>query len=62
MSVRASRAQNPGVDIGTGAVVLSDIMEEEEVGISIIGENTKVKEEKPEERASAASAASTYIQ
>ena len=66
MSVRASRPQNPEVDIGTGAVTLSDIMEEEgEVKISIIGENTgdaenssessAGKEEKTLERASSVS-------
>ena len=65
MSVRASRPQNPEVDIGTGAVTLSDIMEEEgEVKISIIGENTgdaensEGKEEKTQERDSTVS---TYI-
>ena len=66
MSVRASRPQNPKVDIGTGAVTLSDIMEEEgEVKISIIGENSgtaensEAKEEKTPERASTVS---TYIE
>ena len=63
LSVRASRPQNPEVDIGTGAVTLSDIMEEEtEVKISIIGErakNTGAVEEKSQERASAVS---TYIE
>ena len=66
MSVRASRPQNPEVDIGTGAVTLSDIMEEEgEVKISIIGENTgdaenssEGKQEKTQERDSSVS---TYI-
>ena len=64
LSVRASRPQNPEVDIGTGAVTLSDIMEEEgEVKISIIGENTgnsdNTEAKKTQERASTVS---TYIE
>ena len=64
LSVRASRPQNPEVDIGTGAVTLSDIMEEEgEVKISIIGENTgnsdNTETKKTQERASTVS---TYIE
>ena len=58
MSVRASRSQNPEVDIGTAAVMLSDIMEESEVKISIIGENTENTPaigEKTKERASTVS-------
>ena len=64
--MRASKPQNPEVDIGTGAVTLSDIMEEEgEVKISIIGENTgtgnsdNTETKKTQERASTVS---TYIE
>ena len=60
--MRASSFRNPEVDIGTGVVTLSDILEEEtEVKISIIGEKAEHKEaveEKTQERSST----STYIE
>ena len=63
MSVRASRPQNPEVDIGTGAVTLSDIIEEEtEVKISIIGEKAEHWEAVEEKNQERASAVSTYIE
>ena len=46
LSVRASRPHNPEVDIGSGVVTLSDIIEEEsEVTISVIGETTETRGE-----------------
>ena len=63
LSVRASRPQNPEVDIGTGAVTLSDIIEEEtEVKISIIGEKAEHWEAVEEKNQERASAVSTYIE
>jgi len=63
LSVRASRPQNPEVDIGTGAVTLSDIMEEEgEVKISIIGENTGNSESEAKKTQERASTLSTYVE